>query len=306
MLTIDRILWPTDLSEGAERAFPHAVAFADWHEADLHILHVVDEGAEAPEAFPLSEGTLGNYLPAGKDAGPSLALGDLSIHQEQRAGAAPPQAIVGYAEEEGIDLIVMGTHGQRGLRRFLIGSVTEEVVRTAPCPVLTARAGSRPAPARNVRNILAPVDFSDASTLAVRHARELALTYGSQVTLLHAVEEAMYPSAYGVETAPLPKSKIVQRVEKSLGNVARDEIGYEHVMVEAAIGYAPSVILDRAEGGDVDLIVIASHGRTGLERMLLGSVTERVVRRAPCPVFVVKPFGKSLVPVGRAPSAEAQ
>ena len=305
MLTIDRILWPTDLSEGAGRAFPHAAALADWHDADLHILHVGTEDMESVGDFPLSTGTLGNYLPALEDAGPSLDVDSLSIHQERREGAAPAEMIVDYAERTSVDLVVMGTHGQRGLRRLLIGSVTEEVVRTAPCPVFTVRAGDGPAPARKVRNILAPVDFSDASTLAVRHAKELALTYGAQVTLLHAVEEAVYPSAYGVEAAPLPSPNIVSRVEKSLANMARDEIGYEHVMVEAKIGYAPSVILDHAETADVDLIVIASHGRTGLERMLLGSVTERVVRRAPCPVFVVKPFGKSLILEQRSSDASS-
>ncbi len=305
MLSIDHILWPTDLSEGAARAFPQAAALAEWHDADLHILHVTDKDTEPDEEFPLSEGTLGNYLPASEDAGPPLALDSMSIRQEQRQGTAPAETIVRYAEDEGIDLVVMGTHGKRGLRRLLIGSVTEEVVRTAPCPVFTIRAADGHTSARNVRNILAPVDFSDAATLAVRHAKELALTYGSQVTLLHAVEEAVYPSAYGVEAAPLPNPNIVDRVEKSLANIAREEIGYEHVMVEAKIGYAPSVILDHAETADVDLIVIASHGRTGLERMLLGSVTERIVRRAPCPVFVVKPFGKSLVLEESTPTASS-
>ena len=295
MLRIDRILWPTDLSTGAGRAFPHAAAFAEWHEAELHVLHVSTDDEEAG-GFPLTKGTLGNYLATGDADGPPLALDQLSIRQERRTGASPASEITAYAAAESIDLIVMGTHGQRGLRRLLIGSVTEEVVRTAPCPVFTIRAADRPRPARTVRTILAPVDFSEASTLAVRHAKELALTYGAQVTLLHAVEEAAYPSAYGLEAAPLPNSRVVQRVEKSLANLARDEIGYEHVMVEASIGYAPSTILDYAEREAVDLIVIASHGRTGLERMLLGSVTERVVRRAPCPVFVVKPFGRSLAP----------
>jgi nucleotide-binding universal stress UspA family protein len=78
--------------------------------------------------------------------------------------------------------------------------------------------------------------------------------------------------------------------------MARTEIGYEHVVVQANVGYAPSTILDYAEGNEVDLIVIATHGRTGLERMLLGSVAERVVRRSPAPTFVVKSFGKSLLP----------
>jgi nucleotide-binding universal stress UspA family protein len=106
----------------------------------------------------------------------------------------------------------------------------------------------------------------------------------------------MYPSAYGMEMADVPGPEVVERVERSLADMARDEIGYEHVVVETAIGYAPSVILDHEEENDVDLIVIATHGRTGLERLLLGSVAERIVRRASAPVFVVKSFGKSLLP----------
>ncbi|MFP4228656.1 MAG: universal stress protein [Salinivenus sp.] len=295
MLSIDRIVWPTDLSSGAEEAFPHAAALAAWHEAELHIVHVTQEGEGKPVDFPLDEHTLRGFLSdrPSSPAAPPVALEDLSFIQEQRTGAAADE-IVGYAEDRSVDLVVMGTHGQRGLRRLFVGSVTEAVVRSAPCPVFTVRAGH--ASPLNVRNILAPVDFSEGSTLAVRHARELALTYGAQITLLHAVEEAVYPSAYGVEPAPLPSSKIVRRVEKSLAALARDEIGYEHVVVEARVGHAASVTLDYVEEHDVDLIAIATHGRTGWERMLLGSVTERVVRRANRPVFVVKPFGKSLVP----------
>lgn len=181
--------------------------------------------------------------------------------------------------------------------------MAEEVLRTAPCPVLTVRGEEQVTPAWAVRNILVPIDFSDASMGALRHAKELALTYGAQITLLHAIEEVAYPSAYGVEPVNLPGPKVVERVETNLAAMARDEIGYEHVTVKAEVGYAPSAILDYAEESEVDFITIATHGRTGLERMLLGSVTERVIRRSPAPVFVVKSFGKSLVPTDGAGSA---
>lgn len=309
MLSIDRILWPTDFSTGSDRAFPHAAALANWHDAALHVLNV-REGTEAmrddmDEAFPLSTGTLGNLL-AGADA-PSqpVDLEALTLVQEQVDGTAPAEAIVSYADKHDMDLVVLGTHGRRGVQRLLIGSVAEAVLRTASCPVLAVRAGDDVAPAWNVRNILAPVDFSEASTTSVRHAKELALTYGAQITLLHAVEEVMYPSAYGLEMADVPGPEIIDRVEESLAGMAREEIGYEHVMVDSQIGYAPSAILDYTEEHDVDLIVISTHGRTGLQRLLLGSVTERVLRRAPVPVFVVKSFGKSLLP-GAAPSPDEE
>lgn len=301
MLSIRRILWPTDFSVGAGRAFPYAAALASWHEAELHVLNVRDTRSvtspdvEPSAPFPLSQDTLTGLLTAQGDPPQHVDLEALSVVQEQRQGA-PPEAIVTYAEEQDVDLVVVGTHGRRGIQRFLIGSVTEEVLRTAPCPVLTVRDQEDVAPAWAVRNILVPIDFSDASLDALRHAKELALTYGAQITLLHAVEEVVYPSAYGIEPTNLPGPQVINRVEENLAEFARTEIGYEHVVVQANVGYAPSTILDYVKEHEVDLISIATHGRTGLERVLLGSVAERVVRRASAPVFVLKSFGKSLLP----------
>jgi len=300
MLNINRILWPTDLSQGASRAFPHALALADWHDAELHVVNV-REGApdvqkDMAAAFPLSTGDLGNLIDATGAPPESVDLGDVALVQDQIEHAAPAEALVRYADEQDVDLVVMGTHGRRGLERLLIGSVAEEVLRRAPCPVLTVRDSDDAPSAWNVGSILAPVDFSEASSSAVQHSKELALTYGAQITLLHAVEEVMYPSAYGMEIADVPGPDVIERVEEGLADMAREEIGYEHVVVESRIGYAPSTILDYVENNDVDLIVIATHGRSGIERLLLGSVTERVVRRASVPVFVVKSFGKSLLP----------
>lgn len=301
MLSIQRILWPTDFSEGAEAAFPYAAVLADWHDAELHILNV-REGGDAVQAdmnaqFPVSKDRLAERLREDESPSHSPDWEALPLVQEQVEAPSPADAIVAYVEDHDIDLVVSGTHGRRGLQRLLIGSVAEEVLRRAPCPVLTVRDHDGRS-AWNVQNILAPVDFSDRADSAVRHAKELALTYGAKVTLLHAVEEVIYPSAYGMEMADAPGPEVIDRVEDSLASLAREEIGYEHVLVEAVVGYAPSVILDYEEEHDVDLIVLSTHGRSGLERLLLGSVTERVARRASVPVFVVKSFGKSLLPPG--------
>ena len=299
MLSIRRILWPTDFSSGAERAFPYAVALASWHEAELHVLSVQEPeavDADGSQSHPLSQDALTRLLMDDGEPPQHVDLDTLSVVQEQRKGDSAPETIVSYADEYDIDLVVAGTHGRRGLRRLLIGSVAEEVLRTAPCPVLTVRDKDDSTPAWVVRNILVPIDFSDASLNALRHAKELALTHGAQITLLHAVEEVVYPSAYGIEPANLPGPQVIDRVEENLADLARTEIGYEHVVVQANLGYAPSTILDYTQEHEVDLITIATHGRSGLKRMLLGSVTERVVRRAPAPAFVVKSFGKSLLP----------
>jgi nucleotide-binding universal stress UspA family protein len=297
MLSIRRILWPTDRSDETGQAFAHAAALADWHDATLHILHVnTNATKEAEASFPLSMDRLGSYL-EGTEPPASFDLEALSVEQEEVGGGETAEEIVDYAETQDMDLVVMGTRGRQGFRRLLLGSVTEEVLRTTPCPVLTVRAGAVQSPAWGVRNILVPTDFSEASDRALLHAKELALTYGAKITLMHVVEELVYPSAYGVEGVDFPRPEVVDRVEDTLAEMARSTIGYEHAMVEAVVGNAPSSIIDYATNGEepVDLVVIATHGRTGLDRMLMGSVAERVVRQAQRPVFVVKSFGKSLV-----------
>lgn len=313
MLTIRRVLFTTDFSEGSKRAFPQAAFLADWHDAELHILNVTGrhryDYTENKEDFPIPLDTLADWLrrPSGSGSSPSAAdLEDRSIVQHQVESAAPAEQIVDYTDEKDIDLVVMGTHGRRGVDRMLFGSVTEEVVREADCPTLTVRTDADVAPGQAVRRILVPVDFSDASDVAVDHAKEIALTYGAELDLLHVVEQPFYPSAYGIDSVTFPTQEVVDRVEKQLGEMARTEIGYEHVMVEATVGDPADEILRHVDDNESDLVVIATHGRTGLDRILLGSVAERVLRQSPTPVFVVKPDRKSLVSGAETPEAAAE
>jgi nucleotide-binding universal stress UspA family protein len=307
MLNIRRVLFPTDFSDGSKRAFPQAAFLADWHDAELHILNVTGrhrhDYKETKANFPISLDTLSEWLhrPDQSVTGTTWPdLSSLSITQEQIESATPAEHIVSYAGDNEIDLVVMGTHGRRGVDRMLFGSVTEEVVRRASCPVFTVRADADVTPSQAVGRVLVPIDFSDASESAVQHAKEIAFTYGAEIDLLHVVEPPFYPSAYGIDATAFPTQEVVDRVEKQLGDMARDEIGYEHIMVEATVGHPPSEILNYVDENEVDLIVIATHGRTGLERALLGSVTERVLRRSPVPTFVVKPTRTSLLPAAKA------
>lgn len=310
MLNIHSVLFPTDFSEGSKRAFPQAAFLADWHDAELHVLNVTGrhrhDYKETKENFPISVDTLSDWLrrPSQSISGTNWPdLEALSIVQEQIESAAPAEKIVGYADEKDVDLVVMGTHGRRGVDRMLFGSVTEEVVRKAPCPAFTVRQDAEVTPDQAVRRILVPIDFSDASEAAVQHAKEIALTYGAELNLLHVVEQPFYPSSYGIDSVSFPTAEIVERVEKQLGDLAREEIGYEHVMIEATVGHPASSILDYVDANEIDLVVIATHGRTGLDRVLIGSVAERVLRQSPTPVFVVKPDRKSLLPSSAARAA---
>ncbi len=310
MLAINKILFPTDLSDCAHRAFQHAVFLANWHDAELVILnvagrHMYDYSA-LKEHFPYRDEDLASMLEASSERQqPAPSLSELAIRQIQLEKASASVSILDVAEEEEADAIVMGTHGRSGANRLLMGSVAEEVVRGAPCPVLTIRDDGTVAPGQAVRRILVPLDFSELSEEALRYARELALTYGARLDLLHVVEDISLPSAYGAGPVDIVVPEVVENSERYLADLADRVLGHEHVVAHVIPGYAVSTILDFTDRNDIDLMVIATHGRSGVERLMMGSVAERVIRRAQCPVFTVKSLGKSLVSASEAEEASA-
>ena len=309
MLDIDHVLFPTDFSEGAEPAFPQAVQFAEWHDATLHILNVQESAQptdlDTTREFPVPFSTMRGWIDRAADGDVTKpSLEDIDIEQTQISASAPAEVIVDYVTNEGIDLVVMGTHGRRGFDRVRFGSVTEEVVRTAPAPVLTVQADA-PSSLRTVRRVLAPIDFSDASQTALRHAKELALTYGAEIDLLHVVDAPLYPSIYD-DSVDMPGQEVLAEAEQGLADLAREIVGVEHAMAEVVTGHPVNEILRYVEENEVDLLVMATHGRTGLNRLMIGSVAERVLRQSPIPVFLVKPERASLLAESSGEAADVE
>ena len=292
MLTIRRILFPTDFSEGSTRAFAQAVFLADQHDAALHIIHVAEGGATATdEPFPVATDTLAEWMQASADS--SSELDRLSIVQKIVDSDTAAEAICAYASEHEIDLAVMGTQGRRGTDRMIFGSVAEEVVREAPCPVLTVRAGTDIEAHTATERILTPIDFSDFSKAAARHAREIGAAYDASIHLLHVVDVPEPPPPH-VDPDNYPEPAVLDQAKLDLEKLAEENIGHDRVTVAAEGGDASEVILEYVDEHDIDFIVIATKGRTGLDRMLLGSVAEEVLSQSPVPVFVVKPNRRSL------------
>lgn len=289
MLHIHRVLFPTDYSEAAEKAFVHAAHLAAVHGAELHALHVTSEPSEGSRRL-IPAGSLDAAAQLGIAAGPAAGPlpGDRIIERVIRADSAP-EGIVRYAEEHDIDLIVMGTHGRQALERMLIGSVAERVVREAPCPVLTVRAPG----ALNVRRILVPIDFSERSKAAIPVAEELAEVYEASIELFFVIDEAELP----VPGAPLlgpvhvAPEEVEARFRKLMKDLVKEYRNGSVVEGTVQVGSPAATILDYA-ADHADLIVMSTHGRRGLQRFFLGSVAEKVIRRAPCPVFSVKSFGR--------------
>ena len=308
MPRLHRILFPTDFSACAESALAHAAGLAQRTGAELHVLHVAEPAMDPAEWVEGLGVTLDDVaadldvpLPTFPNAGWEPGdLVPLTSAVEYAEKVAP--AILRYAERHDVDLVVMGTHGRRGLRRMLVGSVAEEVVRLAPCPVLTVGGREAGEASGIVRRVVAPLDLSDPAALAPRHAAALADAYGADLDLLHVVDAATVPTGGAPVLGPVRVSaaEVQIRARRALERLAADlraefpAVGA--VGVHVRLGSPAGDVVRFAEERGADLVVVGSHGRTGMERLLVWSVAERVVRSAPCPVLTVKRSGRSLLP----------
>ena len=203
-------------------------------------------------------------------------------------------AIVDVAQQAKVDMIVMSSHGYTGLTRWLLGSVAEKVLRGATCPVLVVRSK------RKIQHMLVTLDGSDLSGQALAPAMEAALGLGANVTLLRVVPEFPVEQLRALdefETGLGPRlvQEIRDEADCYLQKVAeRFEAQGLAITHEVRSGPAASAILDYAENHAIDLIAMATHGRTGLQRWVYGSITEKVLRAGDYAMLVVRPQAHTL------------
>jgi nucleotide-binding universal stress UspA family protein len=191
---------------------------------------------------------------------------------------------------------------------MLLGGVTAEVIREAPCPVLAVRQSQHPSIPGEIERIVVPVDLSTWSGLAIRYAKEIAAEYDATAVLLHVVEEPVSPDFYyalGGGEALDPRA-IETWAGNELERLFHDAVGGDvrfetHVLHGRTAIEIPAFATRKA----ADLLVMPTHGASAREEPVLGSVTEQVLRRAPCPVLAIKPFGRQPLAERRAGAAVA-
>jgi nucleotide-binding universal stress UspA family protein len=295
----NKILVPLDGSELAERALDPALTIARARDAELLLLSVSSYHQVLPPAaagygltatdqiFDRGRNDASDYLDALRR---EARCGDCRI-QTMAVEGDVAGCILDTAAADGVDLIVMTTHGYSGITRWMLGSITERVLRGASCPVLVVRQ------AIPLCKALINLDGSSLAEEALAPGLELARILGCQVTLLRAdqgedlssVEQGLLQMA-----GAGPCQELVEGTEDRLSHylecLARQhrspDLPIETVVLRAQPAEA---ILSYAEVEEIDLIVMATHGRTGLRRWVYGSVTEKVLHQAGCAMLIVRP-----------------
>jgi nucleotide-binding universal stress UspA family protein len=290
------ILCPVDFSEASSHAVGYATALARTSGAKIVGLHVEEPAVMAAGAA--------RAVTVGAEVRPDAAV----LQRIQRQFGAPsPQivadlapgepadAIARYARVGGADLVVMGTRGASGIRHFLLGSVTEEVIRRSPVPVLAVPPHAAPAPSLPFRNVLVATDFSAASLAALRAAIQLGADDTARFTILHVIDEPdenelFVARPYDVHQHAAERESSVR---ESLGEIVHGIFkGRRAPCVSVVRGQAPHEILASAENVGADLLVLGVHGGNPIDSALFGSTTNQVVRRATCPVLTARCWGQ--------------
>lgn len=288
------ILFAADFSDRSREAFRVACLLSSEAKTRLFVVHAVEP--THPAGQPVALGDMGVIVPLPGEAEirrEAVERELIRYYVPNRPVDTRYRVVEGYAAdvlvnaagEVGADLIVMGTHGRTGVWRLLSGSVAEAVLRKAACPVLALRSsdlGDRLA--KGVRGVLHPVDLADPAPGAFRVARELARDLGARLVLLHVA-----PPVHDVGLVPVPADVAADRAALDVVR-ARAEGADLKTPVESYVwrGEAAPTILRAADELDCGMVVLGTHGRTGLGRLVLGSVAESVLRGADLPVLVVR------------------
>jgi nucleotide-binding universal stress UspA family protein len=293
MLEIKLILCPIDFSEFSERAYHHALSLAGHYRARLVAQHVVELWRYPSAGFAATAGLYDEFCQSLCERGKGQLRELVERHPHDKIqpelvvdqGMAP-DSILSFAEARKADVVVMGTHGRRGYDRVTLGSVTDRVMRKAPCPVLavcqspgdSAVAAEARGHVHHLSRILFCADFSENSERALTHAISVTAEYDAELTLLHVLERAPR-SAETEEIVTAAAERIVNLIPPEARNTLK-------IKTAVRIGKPYREIIQFAQEAQIDLVTIGVHGYGAFDPAVFGSTTYRVIQLGPCPVLV--------------------
>ena len=295
MINIKTILCPVDFFPASDAAVNYAAGLAARYDAAVHLLHVVTPVAAGTYEYAIDttdimrsiqkrsmdeiNELLARIKRTGIAAQSELRVGD--VYQEIKAAI----------DDLSPDLIVMGTHGRRGVERWFLGSTTEKLLRHTPVPLVTISAASEKSwNEPRFRKILVTTDFSDGTPDALSYAFSVAQENESLVVLLHVIQDMSADDLSGKY-----RDSLTDGVRRQLEDlVPLEATNWCDIVTRVEIGVPYRIILRTIEDERPDLLVMNIHGKSTLDRALLGSTAERVVRAAACPVMMIPPIKRKL------------
>lgn len=283
-----RILFPTDGSDAATAALGYALDVAAAHDATLHVLNVADTTRDSltrigDEVVDVLEREGREIVDAAaeraRDRGVPVVADVLQ--------GDPGETILEYADAADVDLVVMPTHGRKGLHRVLLGSVTERVCNASDVPVVTVNPAEDRALRYPPRDVLVPLDGSEGSNRALAEGIAVAEATGASLHVLHVVETASLGfdvrSAVGDEKLEQRATEIVEAAVETASSSS-----VEVLTDTVAYGEPYREILSHVRDHDVDLVAIGAQGQTRFHRYVVGGVTAKIIRTSPAPVLMVR------------------
>ena len=293
-----KMLVPLDGSELAEFALPYAEELAGKLGTEIILAEAVNSPKEALDTAlqvylrGVADATSGNVMKHVPEPGAP----EIRVRTEILVGD-PAEAILNYVEERGIDLIVMATHGRTGIRRWALGSVATKIATAADCPVVLIRAKGAREDVREkgaIRRILVPLDGTAASEKILPHAQELVTHFKAEVTFFQAIQPlynavATTDGIVYVPYTPEEMKSFVTSAENYLTRVSAPfrELGVP-VQQKVTLGDPAEAIIRFADEIGADLVAMATHGRTGVYRWMIGSVADKVLHAGNTPLFMVR------------------
>jgi nucleotide-binding universal stress UspA family protein len=295
---IKRILCATDFSDFSNHAIPYGIALAREFKAKLFVSHVIDLSSAAiygEAVFALEEQQSRMTAFAHKEM--TRLMGQQSLDWEPLITVGnPANEIARLAADKRVDLAIAASHGRSGLRRLILGSVTERLMRTLPCPLWVVRSPERgfvtPATqAIELKKILVGCDFSPDSSLALEYSLSLAQEFQADLHLVHVVEPPLYDDLIKPsESRETFRQRLRKTVQERLSSMVPEEARTWCNPVTALLAGQPhEELIKYALVNDIDLVVLGVRGHSLVETLLIGSTTGRVMRGAPCPVLSIQP-----------------
>lgn len=283
---MNKIMVATDFSERSDRALRRTILLARQFGAGIELVHVIDD--DQPSRIVDSERSEAESLLYQMAA----TLRDVDgVECETRIVLAAPFAgIVRAVQETSPDLLIIGPHRRQVLRDVFVGTTAERTIRSVACPVLMVNAP----PARNYRRILQTTDLSDGSHNALHRFSELGIGEEARNSLLYVFDAPALRLAFSDSMPKDGQEHYLADAKKDASQdlsrfLASAKLGHVEPMVRHEESAAAHEILKAAAEAQADLIVVSTHGRSGLTKLFIGSVTEQVLRTSPVDVLAIPP-----------------